>query len=141
MAPADRCFVLPHSGRRRSHDAHRVHAPNGHRRQHRRRSRSRADRLRRADDLPAETSTDLTDRAVEALNDIASEREAAGGGNVLVVSSGITISLALEELGADMSGVTKGIENAAVSELTYDGGEWTVDTVNDLSYVEAGAGI
>lgn len=32
-------------------------------------------------------------------------------------------------------------DTAEVSELRYDNGEWTVDTVNDLSYVEAGAGI
>lgn len=90
-------------------------------------------------DLPAETSAVVGERAVAALEDIAEQAAEDGGGDVLVVSSGITITLALGMLGADLSGITSGIDNAAVSELVYDDGEWTVETVNDLSYVEAGA--
>ncbi|WP_243229167.1 histidine phosphatase family protein [Microbacterium sp. CIAB417] len=91
-------------------------------------------------DLTAETAAEVGERAVAALEDIAESTAEDGGGNVLVVSSGITIMVALGTLGADLSGVTAGIENAAVSELVYEDGEWTVETVNDLSYVEAGAG-
>lgn len=90
-------------------------------------------------DLPAETSAEVGERAVAALEDIAEKVAEDGGGEVLVVSSGITITLALGMLGAVLSKVTSGIENAAVSELVYDDGEWSVETVNDLSYVEAGA--
>lgn len=91
------------------------------------------------EELPAETSDDVGARAIEALTEIAEAQSEAGGGDVLVVSSGITIMVALEALDADLSEVTAGIENAAVSKLVYDDGTWTVESVNDLSYVEAGA--
>lgn len=91
------------------------------------------------EDLPAETSDEVSERAIEALIEIAEAQSEAGGGDVLVVSSGITIMVALEALEADLSEVKAGIENAAVSKLVYDDGTWTVESVNDLSYVEAGA--
>jgi len=88
------------------------------------------------DDLPAETPADVSERALAALTDIAGAQQEAGGGDVLVVSSGITISLVLAELGAEVTGQ---IANAAVSLLVYEDGAWRVDSVNDLRYVEAGA--
>ncbi|WGW11887.1 histidine phosphatase family protein [Saxibacter everestensis] len=90
-------------------------------------------------DLPVETSAEVADRALDALGDIGKDQEDAGGGNVLVVSSGITITCVLAELGADLSGVKNGIENAAVNKLTFDDGEWSVESVNDTSFVEVGA--
>ncbi len=92
-------------------------------------------------ELTAETTADVAERALASLTEIAETSSAAGDENVLVVSSGITIMVALGALGADLSAVTSGIENAAVSKLVYDDGEWTVESVNDLSYVEAGAGL
>jgi len=89
--------------------------------------------------LPAETLDQVGARATAALNDIAAAQAKRGGGNVLVVSSGITIVAALQALGADTSSLTAGIANAAVSKLTYKNGTWTVVTMNDTSYVEAGA--
>lgn len=89
--------------------------------------------------LPAESLEQLSARTMASLNDVAAAQAKKGGGNVLVVSSGITIMAALQSMGADLSSVTAGIDNAAVSKLTYKNGTWTVDTVNDSSYVEAGA--
>ena len=96
-------------------------------------------RLNEGSGLVAETPEQVAARAVAALDDIAADQSKRGGGEVLVVSSGITIMLALDALGADVSGLTSGIENGAVSELVYNRGEWTIKTVNDLSYVEAGS--
>lgn len=90
-------------------------------------------------DLTAETSREVGERALASLEDIAEAGVKAGGGDILVVSSGITIMGVLGALGADLSGVTSGIDNAAVSKLVYEDGTWTVESVNDLSYVEAGA--
>jgi len=90
-------------------------------------------------ELTAETAQDVAERAFESLSDIAEAGVEAGGGDILVVSSGITIMSVLGLLGADLSGVTTGIDNAAVSKLVYLDGAWTVESVNDLSYVEAGA--
>ncbi|PPL18678.1 histidine phosphatase family protein [Microterricola pindariensis] len=89
--------------------------------------------------LTAETVDQLTARAMASLNTIAAAQAKQGGGNVLVVSSGITIVAVLDALGADTSSLTEGIDNAAVSELSYKNGAWTVVTMNDSSYVEAGA--
>jgi len=88
--------------------------------------------------LPAETSDEVRTRAMAALDEIGAEAQKKGEKNVLVVSSGITIYVALEGMGADLSKVATGIDNAAVSKLVYDDGDWTVKSVNDLSYVEAG---
>ncbi|UOQ88119.1 histidine phosphatase family protein [Agromyces endophyticus] len=95
-------------------------------------------RLNEGSGLKAETPGEVADRALAALDDIAA-KQSKKGGDVLVVSSGITIIAALDALGADLSEVVEGIENGAVSELQYRGGEWKVLTVNDLGYVEAGA--
>lgn len=89
--------------------------------------------------LVAETYQQVGARATAALNDIATAQAKKGGGNVLVVSSGITIMAVLAQLGADTSSLTAGIENAAVSKLVYKNGTWTVASMNDTSYVEAGA--
>ncbi|MFC0674740.1 histidine phosphatase family protein [Brachybacterium hainanense] len=90
-------------------------------------------------EVPAETSAECADRALKALHDIAEAQASDGGGTVLVVTSGLTIYLALDALGADLSSVTSGFHNASVSTLTYEDGEWSIGTVNDMSYVEAGA--
>ena len=88
--------------------------------------------------LLAETAPQLTVRTMASLNAIAAKQSKAGGGNVLVVSSGITIIAALEAMGADTSTLPAGIGNAAVNKLEYKNGTWTVLSMNDLSYVEAG---
>jgi probable phosphoglycerate mutase len=95
-------------------------------------------RLNEGSGFTAETPGEVAERALAALDEIAA-KQSKRGGDVLVVSSGITIIATLDALGADLSEVVEGIENGAVSELQYRGGEWTVSTVNDLSYVEAGS--
>lgn len=89
-------------------------------------------------DLTVESCTEVGDRALEALEDIATEQQTEGSSDVLVVSSGITIMCLLDELDADLTDVS-GIDNAAVNELHYDDGVWAVETINDTSYVETGA--
>ncbi|AMB58672.1 histidine phosphatase family protein [Microterricola viridarii] len=89
--------------------------------------------------LLAETEEQVSTRALASLNEIAAAQAKKGGGNVLVVSSGITIIAVLDALGADTSTLPAGIANAAVNKLTYKKGVWTVVSMNDTSYVEAGA--
>lgn len=90
-------------------------------------------------DLPVETSADVSERALKALDAIGAAQTKAGGGNVLVVSSGITIMCVLTTLKADLSNVHGGIENAAVSTLVYEAGTWKATSVNDTHFVEEGA--
>lgn len=84
----------------------------------------------------AETSGDVQERAVEALNEMAEKQAEEGGGSVLILSSGATITCVLSALGQERM---ENPDNLAVSELTYDSGQWEIKTINDKSYVEAGA--
>ncbi|WP_169166350.1 histidine phosphatase family protein [Cellulomonas taurus] len=85
-----------------------------------------------------ETGTAVAERAMAALDAIADAESQGGGGEVLVVSSGLTIVMALIALGAEPTSLSGGIHNGAVSELRYDDGAWTIVSMNDESYV-AGA--
>jgi len=49
-----------------------------------------------------------------------------------VVSSGITIMLAVDALGLDRGAVEGGIDNAALFVLTRADSRWTVERVNDV---------
>lgn len=84
----------------------------------------------------AETGTETAQRAADEILRIARETEENGGGNVLVVSSGITIGLALEKLGVDPSLIGGPIPNGAVTTLVYDGDKLQIVDVNNLEFVE-----
>ncbi|MFT4229361.1 MAG: histidine phosphatase family protein [Microbacterium sp.] len=81
--------------------------------------------------LPAEDCTDVSARMMAALNDIAKKAVKQHDKRVLVVSSGLSISCAIDYLGTT---ITSGISNVAVSELQYTNGTWTVNSVGDTSY-------
>lgn len=80
--------------------------------------------------LPAETPEEVSDRALGALEEIATEEGENGNDDVLVVSSGLTILFVLDALGYP---VEEEIENASVTTLVYEDGEWTVEGPNDTS--------
>ena len=82
---------------------------------------------------PAETWAQVAARMTEALTAAATTRTMPMryGGNVLAVSSGMSITCLLESLGATVDGA---MENGAVNKLRYSGGSWTVLSVNDTSY-------
>ncbi|QTF73170.1 histidine phosphatase family protein [Arthrobacter woluwensis] len=82
--------------------------------------------------LPAENSATVAQRMLKALNGIVMEPARHGGGTVLVVSSGLSITCALAALGAAVPGT--GLSNGAVNHLSYSAGTWTVKTVNDTHY-------
>jgi len=92
-------------------------------------------------DLTAETPQEVQSRMVSELTDIAKTQQKRGGGNVLVVSSGISILCALSAFTSDLSAASSGISNGAVSVLTYQRGTWTVKSVNDTGYLQKGAAI
>lgn len=83
-------------------------------------------------ELPAEDCSDVSTRMMASLNDIAADAAKHRERKVLVVSSGISISCALETMGAQVPAT--GIANGAVNLLEYKGGVWTVKSVNDTSY-------
>lgn len=84
----------------------------------------------------AENIFELRARVDNAFKAVVQDASENGGGNILVVSHGNAIMAVLEDLGIKDPG---DIKNASVTKIVYQNGEYTVEAVNDLSYVEAGA--
>lgn len=86
----------------------------------------------------AESWEKLSKRIKEGFEAIAKDIEAAGGGNAIVVSHGMTITTliylidpkAVEELVLD---------NGSVTVVEYEEGTFTIKKVGDLSYRQVGA--
>lgn len=86
----------------------------------------------------AESWEKLSKRIKEGFETIAKDLEAAGGGNAIVVSHGMTITTliylidpkAVEELVLD---------NGSVTVVEYEEGTFTIKKVGDLSYRQVGA--
>lgn len=88
--------------------------------------------------IDAEGGTAVGERATKVLERVAAEQGKAGGGEVFVVSSGVTILLVLTQLGVDPASVSGGIHNGAVSQLRYEDGKLSIVSVNDESFIEQG---
>lgn len=87
----------------------------------------------------AESYEELKDRAYTEFKAIADEAYQNGGGNVLVVSHGITMGTILAQI--DISKLPAGsFENGSVTKLEYDGSGWNVLEVNEMKYAEVGKG-
>jgi len=84
--------------------------------------------------LPAENCDGVSDRMQSSLDAIAKDAAKHRDDKVLVVSSGLSISCLLVDLGAADRVPETGIANGAVNLLTYKAGVWTVETVNDTHY-------
>ncbi|WP_086444675.1 histidine phosphatase family protein [Candidatus Enterococcus lemimoniae] len=87
---------------------------------------------------PAEDSKTIVTRLKAGLDDIVKDAEKEGANNVLVVSHGMSIITLLGELDANADLPDGGLKNASVSKVTYKDGKYTIDSANDLSYVEKG---
>ncbi|WP_396021655.1 histidine phosphatase family protein [Bacillus cereus group sp. BfR-BA-01380] len=75
-------------------------------------------------------------RIKRELDKISEETAKNGGGNVLVVSHGITITSLVDMI--DSSKIKLGLENASVTKILYKDGEYTIESVGDMGYVEKG---
>lgn len=74
-------------------------------------------------------------RVKRAIEKIASETAAKGGGNVLVVCHGLTISITQIY---DPSQAKAGLHNASVTKLIYKNGQYKLNSFNDMTYVDNG---
>ena len=83
----------------------------------------------------AETYDEITARAQEAMDQVIADTLAAGGGNVLMVSSGSQIPTILELV---VPGQHDGeiIGNCSVTILTYKNGAYTLKIAGDQSYLK-----
>lgn len=87
----------------------------------------------------AENTEEVATRVRSAMDKIAEEAYENGGGNVLVVSHGISIMALLYTIAPEaLNDLEGGLENASISKIIYEDGKYTVESVNDMSYVEKG---
>lgn len=84
----------------------------------------------------AEDYETALNRVLNSLNDICIENEEDKDVNVLLVIHGGILRLIIDYF--DKSFNIRNMDNASVSELVYDNGNYTVKSVNDMSYSERG---
>ncbi|MCB5950481.1 phosphoglycerate mutase family protein [Enterococcus sp. BWT-B8] len=85
----------------------------------------------------AEPYEKIKERVWSGFEDMAHYREKDGGGNIMVVSHGLTISFLLSLIDNDLP-MQIGLENGSVTTLTYKDGSFTIEDVNDLHYIADG---
>lgn len=85
---------------------------------------------------PAESADMVKERLLEAIDDIIEVAMEDGSRHILIVSHGNSIIKTLSALDPDAD-ITL-IDNASVSQVTYQDGEFTIQSINDLSYIELG---
>ncbi|EAH4443583.1 histidine phosphatase family protein [Listeria innocua] len=77
----------------------------------------------------------MVTRLKNALETVAKENQNENA-NVLVVSHGMAINTIISFF--DITKINPELANASVTRLRFENGEWTIEAVNDLSYIEAG---
>ncbi|EDO1222151.1 histidine phosphatase family protein [Listeria innocua] len=77
----------------------------------------------------------MVTRLKNALETVAKENQSENA-NVLVVSHGMAINTIISFF--DITQINPELANASVTSLAFENGEWTIEAVNDLSYIEAG---
>ncbi|MCI0765053.1 histidine phosphatase family protein [Bacillus sp. TL12] len=78
-------------------------------------------------------------RIKKEIDTISEDTAQNGGGNVLVVAHGLMITALVEML--DSSKTKMGVKNASVTKILYKDGEYTIESVGDMSYAEKGSEI
>ncbi|OTO72897.1 MULTISPECIES: histidine phosphatase family protein [unclassified Enterococcus] len=94
--------------------------------------------VKEGENWPAEDYDTVVKRGTEAVEDIVAKAEKEGDEDILIVSHGMTLAAILNELDDRVAEEipVSGLENASISKAVYKNGKWTVESVNDLSYVE-----
>jgi len=88
---------------------------------------------------PAEDYKTITDRLTESLDQIVrKEEQKTGSGNILITSHGLSITALLDTLFDDFKAPEDGLENASVNIIRYKDGNYSLESVNDMSYAEKG---
>ncbi|MGL5522993.1 MAG: histidine phosphatase family protein [Aeromonas veronii] len=87
---------------------------------------------------PAENYAMVTKRLKEGMADLVNEVQKQGGGNVLLVSHGLSITSMVDIL-VPTEILPKGpLGNASVTKLRYENGKYQAESIGDMSYVEKG---
>lgn len=86
---------------------------------------------------PAEDYETITKRLTSAIDNIVeTESSKDGSGNILIVSHGLSLSALLGTLFDDFTMPPGGLINASVSKVTYKNGQYTLESVNDTSFIK-----
>ncbi|MDR0402375.1 MAG: histidine phosphatase family protein [Treponema sp.] len=97
-----------------------------------------ADAIKRMDTSGmAEDTATIKARMQTKLTEVA-QALAKKGGNVLLVAHGQSINIMLSDLDPSFNFTGTPLENASVCKLIYNNGKFTIQSVNDTSYIEAG---
>ncbi|MFT3874863.1 MAG: histidine phosphatase family protein [Propioniciclava sp.] len=91
-----------------------------------------------ADNWPAEDYDTIAARVTASMGDIVAHESGRGSRNVLVVSHGLTICVLFDMLIPGFVMPAEGLANVSVSVLSYTGGRFELESLNDLSHVERG---
>ncbi|MFT3876654.1 MAG: histidine phosphatase family protein [Propioniciclava sp.] len=91
-----------------------------------------------AKNWPAENYETISARLSEGINDIVTKEAAKGNDSILLVSHGLSISALFDTVTENYVMPEGNIKNAAVSILKYSDGKFTLESVNDTSYIEKG---
>ncbi|KXT73930.1 hypothetical protein STRDD10_01312 [Streptococcus sp. DD10] len=78
----------------------------------------------------------LSSRILEGFSEIAQKMEQDGGGDVLIVSHGMTIGTLAYLIDGSRP---HGLQNGSVTVVNYDNGVFSIDRIGDMSYREKGA--
>lgn len=78
----------------------------------------------------------IRQRIWSGFTEIAQGLEAAGGGNALVVSHGMTIGTLAYLIDGSRP---HGLQNGSVTVIAYEDGQFTIECIGDMSYREKGA--
>lgn len=95
-------------------------------------------RVKEGENWPAEDYDTITKRLKESIDEIAKKESEKGNSNVLIVSHGLSIGALVDTLSAGYELPSGGLKNASVTTIKYKNGEYSIDKVGDLSYIEKG---
>lgn len=88
----------------------------------------------------AEDAETIRKRTQKALREVAEEEAKQGDGNILIVAHGMSILAMLGTLGGDK--ILEGhLDNAAVCKVIFENGNFTVESMGDMSYLKKGRNI
>jgi broad specificity phosphatase PhoE len=95
-------------------------------------------RVKEGENWPAEDYDTITKRLKESIDEISKKESKKGDSNVLVVSHGLSIGALLDTLSEGYKLPAGGLKNGSVTTIKYKNGEYSIEKVGDLSYIENG---
>lgn len=85
-----------------------------------------------------ETYDQVKTRGQKAIREIAEKEAANGGGNILLVGHGMSIGVFLSDLDSNGKAPEGHMRNAAVAKVIYKEGKFTLESFDDVSFIEKG---